>query len=54
MTFLKEGRGIFSPWATGGRAGRRKTCTLCHVNNDFLVQEDIGSVGMGGRNGEEV
>lgn len=23
MTFLKEGRGIFSPWATGGRAGRR-------------------------------
>lgn len=44
--FFKEGRGIFSPWATGDRAGRKKTCTLCHVNIDCLVQEDnIGSVG---------
>lgn len=34
---------------------KKETCTLYHVNNDFLVQEDnIGSVGMGGRNGEEV
>lgn len=39
-------------WGQGWE--KKQTCTLCHVNNDFLVQEDIGSVGMGGRNGEEV
>lgn len=56
MTCSREGGGSFSPWATGGQGWEKKeTCTLYHVNNDFLVQEDnIGSVGMGGRNGEEV
>lgn len=56
---------LLTRWQSGGKFlsmghrgqgwEKKETCTLYHVNNDFLVQEDnIGSVGMGGRNGEEV
>lgn len=55
MALLKEGRGILSTGQREQGWEKKQTCTLYHVNNDFLVQEDdIGSMGMGGRDGEEV